>query len=147
MICFFFISVFLYATPSLLADDIVDEPIVRTSTATFHGKRIDVHPHQLPDFRRSVAAFTRIPYAEPPVGELRYARPVPKVIRGDFDATRRPIACPQVFIPRWNLKMDTSEDCLYLDVFVPEPKVLRWCACAGMLTGDWSWRDGWLMLP
>ena len=105
----------------------IEQPIVKTSTATFLGKRLDIRPHQLPnDYHRSVLAFTRIPYAEQPVGQRRFTRPVAKVVEGEFDATRSTVVCPQPRNEIWEIKPEQSEDCLTLDVFVPNPKVLSY---------------------
>ena len=82
------------------------------------------------------AVFKAIPFAEPPVGALRWREPQPvKPWRGVRDATRYSAACVQnpigtgIFLaplarryganypaPRW----DISEDCLYLNVWTPE---------------------------
>ena len=82
------------------------------------------------------AVFKAIPFAEPPVGALRWREPQPvKPWRGARDATRYSAACVQnpigtgVFLsplarrygvnyptPQWDL----SEDCLYLNVWTPE---------------------------
>ncbi|XP_071495054.1 acetylcholinesterase-like [Diadema antillarum] len=122
----------------------VEEPAVSTSTATFRGKRVPVSHPQLPDFQGGVDAFTRIPYAEPPVGELRFKRPVPKVIEGTYDATRASVACSQALFPSLDFGFDEmSEDCLYLDVFVPSTKpssaaVLVWIHGGGFQGGAGS---------
>ena len=82
---------------------------------------------QLGDQRLRLAAYTGIPYAEPPVGDRRYARPVPKTLAGDVDASvDQTVACMQFKMPMMYPEGDTSilrEDCLLLDVFVPEPQV------------------------
>lgn len=82
------------------------------------------------------AVFKAIPFAEPPVGALRWREPQPvKAWRGVRDATRYSAACVQnpigtgVFLaplahsygvsyptPTWDL----SEDCLYLNIWTPE---------------------------
>ena len=82
------------------------------------------------------AVFKAIPFAEPPVGALRWREPQPvKPWRGVRDATRYSAACVQnpigtgAFLaplarrygvtyptPRW----DISEDCLYLNIWTPE---------------------------
>jgi para-nitrobenzyl esterase len=82
------------------------------------------------------AVFKAIPFAEPPVGALRWREPQPvKPWRGVRDATRYSAACVQnpigtaIFLaplarrygesfptPRWDL----SEDCLYLNIWTPE---------------------------
>ncbi|XP_054750205.2 cholinesterase 1-like [Lytechinus pictus] len=120
-----------------------EQPIVRTSTATFHGKEISVQPYLLPDFHGRAVAYTSIPYAEPPLGDLRFRRPFPKVIEGNFDATRKSVACLQPIQPHFKINMDMSEDCLTLDVFVPEPQplsaaVMVWIHGGGYMVGAGS---------
>ncbi|XP_065209214.1 juvenile hormone esterase-like [Planococcus citri] len=68
---------------------------------------------------REYMQFYSIPYAEPPVGELRFKDPLPvKPWNGTIDASKPPPECMQ--------KAETSndvtgkEDCLYLNVFVPK---------------------------
>ncbi|XP_071476201.1 cholinesterase 1-like [Diadema antillarum] len=108
----------------LLADiDTAQTSVVETPTITYRGKFIDVTSNQLPDVASRVAAYTGIPYAEPPTGELRFKRPVAKVIKGEFDATGGSNACAQPLYPGFDMSaLEISEDCLYVDVFVPEPK-------------------------
>lgn len=67
------------------------------------------------------AVFSSIPFAEPPVGNLRYAPPKPRrAWQGVLDA-RLPITrCMQevqLFWPSW--PGDRSEDCLWLSVTTP----------------------------
>nr|XP_054753743.1 cholinesterase 1-like [Lytechinus pictus] len=141
--CFVFVVVALFIqNPASSVDD--DQPIVKTSTATFYGKRLDLQPHQLPvDYHDSVSAFTRIPYAEPPEGQLRFTSPIAKVIQGDFDATRPAVICPQERSELWEVKPEQSEDCLTLDVLVPDPKphnaaVMMWIHGGGYHIGGGS---------
>ncbi|XP_072175540.1 cholinesterase 1-like [Diadema setosum] len=100
------------------------QPIVQAGKATFRGKYINVRSHHLPDFSEEVAAFTGIPYAEAPVGDRRFKRPVAKVLEGDFDATRTDIFCAQTILPILDLNFEGphTEDCLVLDVYVPQPQ-------------------------
>ncbi|XP_071476205.1 cholinesterase 1-like [Diadema antillarum] len=100
------------------------QPIVQAGKATFRGKFIDVRSHHLPDFSEEVAAFTGIPYAEPPVDERRFKRPMAKVLEGDFDATRTDIFCAQTILPILDINFEgpQTEDCLVLDVYVPQPQ-------------------------
>ncbi|KAJ7726929.1 lipase I [Mycena metata] len=66
--------------------------------------------------------FGGIPYAEPPVGDLRFARPVSKFSLGNattFDATQFGNSCPQPPSPFTPPDLATSEDCLNLNVFRP----------------------------
>jgi para-nitrobenzyl esterase len=66
-------------------------------------------------------AFRGIPYAAPPVGDLRW-RPPQRVARhrGVLDATRFASHCPQIAGPFG--VGSTTEDCLFLNVFTPNPQ-------------------------
>ncbi|QQP50730.1 Carboxylic ester hydrolase, partial [Caligus rogercresseyi] len=65
----------------------------------------------------SFEAYRGIPYAKAPIGELRFKSPVPYEIQDDtlIDGSKFGEACPQL------LKSEVigSEDCLFLNVFVP----------------------------
>ncbi len=67
--------------------------------------------------------FLGIPFAAPPVGELRWEKPQPLEPWGDvYNATQYSIHCTQTidFIYRYILMGNVSgEDCLYLNVWVP----------------------------
>lgn len=73
--------------------------------------------------------FLGIPFAEPPLGRLRFRKPEPKrPWRSIFNATKQPNACvqsPDTYFgdfqgsSMWNPNVPTSEDCLYLNVWVP----------------------------
>uniref|UniRef100_A0A023GNE9 Carboxylic ester hydrolase n=1 Tax=Amblyomma triste TaxID=251400 RepID=A0A023GNE9_AMBTT len=72
-----------------------------------------------------VRCFRGIPYAEPPLGELRFKKPSPKKPwRGKRFDFHRPPMCPQL-PARINSFFvisphdPVSEDCLYLNVFAP----------------------------
>ncbi len=68
-----------------------------------------------------VIAFLGLPFAEPPVGELRFAPPVPlNSWGGPLDAVNFGPACPQPAIepdPAMNWHID--EDCLTLNIWTP----------------------------
>ena len=62
-----------------------------------------------------VLSWLSIPYAEPPIGKLRFSRPRPvKSWSTTLDGTKLPKMC----IQRGNIK-DMSEDCLFLNVYTP----------------------------
>ncbi|KAJ7172944.1 Alpha/Beta hydrolase protein [Mycena crocata] len=66
--------------------------------------------------------FGGIPYAEPPVGPLRLALPVPKFSLGNsptFDATEFGASCIQPASPFTPAGLPLSEDCLTINVFRP----------------------------
>lgn len=69
---------------------------------------------------KDVEEFRGIPYAEPPVGSLRFKPPKAKASwEGTLDAVST--ACPQLKIPAFVMDDVTfTEDCLHLNVWVPE---------------------------
>ncbi|KAL7657172.1 hypothetical protein ACMYSQ_006223 [Aspergillus niger] len=107
---------------------------VETQTGTFIGMLNDTYPN--------VRQFLRIPYAKPPVGDLRWMPPQkPEKSRKRYDSTRYGPACPQYVTGEstmWNeysppnllvnlgenlnqgaVAWSTSEDCLSLAVWTP----------------------------
>src|SRR5690242_17291320 len=90
------------------------------------------------------AAFKAIPYARPPIGDLRWREPQPvEPWEGVRDALKFSIACTQLS-ERWNQRfVETSgEDCLYLNVATPAwpPKskypVMFWIHGGSNMAGD-----------
>lgn len=68
------------------------------------------------------AVFRGIPYAQAPVGPLRWRAPVqPKRWTRPRDAVTEHAACPQIVFGDWNRKAaeSGSEDCLLLDIRTP----------------------------
>jgi para-nitrobenzyl esterase len=82
--------------------------IVQTSEGKVHGMA-----------GQGVHEFNGIPFAAPPVGELRFEPPAPvQPWAGVLDATAMRDACPQA--RRFNLTEESNvEDCLHLNVAVP----------------------------
>jgi para-nitrobenzyl esterase len=101
------------------------DALVQIDTGSLHGTRIG-----------SAIAFRGIPYAQPPVGDLRWKPPQPPIPwQGVREAAQPGSACTQrvsglapFFAPMaaaYGSKFEqapiqSSEDCLYLDVWVPQ---------------------------
>ncbi len=112
----------------------------------------------------SVAAFLGVPFAEPPVGELRWAPPQPLANKREHrDATEFAPACMQTMrILDWYRYMaetfggsaayypdlEVSEDCLYLSVWTPLPEagaslpVMVWVH-GGSNNSGWSYEPNY----
>lgn len=71
--------------------------------------------------RDGVKVFLGMPYAAPPVGELRWRKPEPAPVwQGDRDASVAGAACPQAEIQTQGVAPERqNEDCLYLNVWTP----------------------------
>jgi para-nitrobenzyl esterase len=68
--------------------------------------------------------FMGIPFVKPPIGDLRWKRPQ-KIEKweGVVDTTKIKPACPQFCIlPKETCPKSYSEDCIYLNVYVPKKK-------------------------
>ncbi|XP_076083759.1 neuroligin-4, X-linked-like [Mytilus galloprovincialis] len=76
---------------------------------------------------KHVEEYLGIPYASPPIGSLRFERPVPPLIWSDIkDTISLPPACPQYgsdYIDLYREGFNAfDEDCLYMNVYVPKTK-------------------------
>ena len=96
-----------------------------------------------------LSCFTQdIPYARPPVSSLRFRPPQPPSSWSCLrDATRsEEKICPQIDFYELSLHDQSNEDCLYLNVYVPETKerglaVMVWIHGGGYMfgTGTSKW--------
>ncbi|XP_006830780.1 PREDICTED: thyroglobulin [Chrysochloris asiatica] len=71
---------------------------------------------------KQVYQFLGVPYAAPPLAERRFQAPEPLNWTGSWDATKPRASCWQPGA-RMPTPSGISEDCLYLNVFVPESVV------------------------
>ncbi|KAH9897858.1 alpha/beta-hydrolase [Cubamyces lactineus] len=97
----------LFAAPSL--PQATPSLVVRTTSGSFRGQTTNT----------GVDRWLGIPFAQPPVGSLRFKAPVPITNASEAvkDAFTFGNACPQV--PSDSLGAPVSEDCLFLNVFRP----------------------------
>ncbi|XP_064471428.1 acetylcholinesterase-1-like [Ornithodoros turicata] len=125
-------------------------PLVQTSTGLVEGIKMDVHG-------RMLDVFLGIPFAEPPIGDLRFRKPVAvRPWSGMYNASRMGPPCYQVFYSStwdWAIpKRDYSEDCLHLNIWAPScnqtkcplKPVLIFIYGGGFNIGstDWEFYDG-----
>ncbi|KAH8888109.1 alpha/beta-hydrolase [Thozetella sp. PMI_491] len=86
-------------------------PTVNTLNGTLQGSKC---------LSSDVNAFLSIPFAESPVGDLRFASPQPldRTYNGTLNATKLAPACPQFnsAFAEWTAQ---SEDCLFINVWTP----------------------------
>ncbi|KAI0986164.1 hypothetical protein GJ496_002066 [Pomphorhynchus laevis] len=109
-----------------------DFPIVHTSAGSVQGKYqtvniVDFHNNS---FTRDLAVFRSIPYASPPVNELRFKAPMPFSWKGLRNVSGPAKSCMQTIdrsfnefegVDEWNVPSWSviSEDCLYLSIWAP----------------------------
>jgi hypothetical protein len=118
-----------------------DELLVNTGSGKVRGRAfyLDHHIHKKGKNRQNffgrkkyrVNAWLGIPFAEKPIGDLKFRRPVPiKNWNGVINATELPNCCVQLNdtvisghpgVEMWNANTNVSEDCLYLNIWAPHP--------------------------
>ncbi|NPA07805.1 MAG: carboxylesterase family protein [Chlorobi bacterium] len=104
-------STFLFSQKRILKESSAASPTVTTSLGAVQGTSDG-----------AVDAFKGIPYAEAPIGELRWRAPQPpKPWKGVRDASKFCADCAQAGWPSSTdqLRENTSEDCLFLNLWRP----------------------------
>lgn len=70
---------------------------------------------------RTVSAFLGIPFASPPVGDLRFRAPQRVVPwSGTLITQNQRSKCPQIDTFSGSTEVEGDEDCLYVNVYVPK---------------------------
>ncbi|KAH9368412.1 acetylcholinesterase-1-like [Haemaphysalis longicornis] len=132
-----------------------ESPIVETNDGPVQGQKVYASNN------KSLYQFVGIPFAEPPLGALRFRNPVPvKPWTTVYQATKKPFPCLQTdFYINTNVTIETSnstEDCLYLNVWTPSrecvlgksscvPKTVIVYFYGGTFSfggSGWDWYDG-----
>jgi carboxylesterase type B len=142
-----FCTVILYCGQTTIASG----PEVQTSSGWVRGM-YDENIQFLGN-EYNVSLFYGIPFAEPPVGSLRFKKPIAKSNwSGIFEATEFGPSCMQKMTRARLTKLpnkNISEDCLTLNVYVPtatysgEPKaVMVWFHGGGFRSGQAMEYDG-----
>lgn len=95
--------------------------VVQTTSGEIHGFINQTTPQ--------VRQFLGVPYAEPPIGNLRFAAPETKSKGSPIKATTFPPSCMQLdsnsssiytnAVPQFLINGGQSEDCLYLSIWTP----------------------------
>ncbi len=157
------ISVLLLTTVMLLVSSSCaipaeEAPVIFTNSEELHGSWNDAG--------KSIAAFKGIPFAAPPVADLRWRAPVANQPRnGPQDAAGFAPACMQTtYMTDWYAAVaeafgsgpevaaqpiGVSEDCLYLNVWAPLPAsdaglpVMIWVH-GGSNRGGWSYEPNYV---
>ncbi|XP_070551695.1 putative inactive carboxylesterase 4 [Ptychodera flava] len=135
----------LYAA-LLISCSCAEDPIVEIKSGKLVGKS-EEFSHKDVDVQRTVQVFKGIPYAEPPVGDLRFRLPQPKAPwEGVHDASKGGSACSQPLTPLIPFKEPRNEDCLFLNVFKPVSEtanlaVMVWIHGGGFSIGS-ATQDG-----
>ncbi|MCE3288245.1 MAG: Carboxylesterase type [Caulobacter sp.] len=113
------------AAPALAAE----APVVKAPAGPLRGELVD-----------QVRVFRGIPYARPPVGELRWRPPQPAGgWPGVREATRFGAACPQPPSPFYD-HAAVGEDCLFLNIWTPpnarKAPVIVWIHGGSLVSGS-----------
>ena len=119
-VLFVLLSTVLSGNPSHDAKGLV----VQTTSGEVHGFINQTAP--------LVRQFLGVPYAEPPLGALRFAPPQTKAKGGPISAAAFAPSCMQQFsnsstiytaeVPQFLINGGQSEDCLYLHIWAPALK-------------------------
>ncbi|CAK1588748.1 unnamed protein product [Parnassius mnemosyne] len=99
---------------TLCAYVLAEQPTLRTPLGELKGHFLKTRGG------RQIAAFTAVPYAKPPVDELRFKAPIPiEAWEDTLDATQQSPVCVQRNPYTRQKEIVGQEDCLYLNIYTP----------------------------
>ena len=102
----------LFVVQTVLAEDYVT---VKTEIGNIKGYRVKSIEG------KDVNVFIGVPFAKPPIGDLRFKRPLPlEPSDREFDALEKKPMCPQIPMKLPDLILENvfyGEDCLYMNIF------------------------------
>uniref|UniRef100_A0A482Z8Q6 U15-Austrotoxin-Ht1a_1 n=1 Tax=Hickmania troglodytes TaxID=489260 RepID=A0A482Z8Q6_9ARAC len=118
----------------------ISQPTVFTPLGKITGTRVTF-------LGTTLDAYFGIPFAQPPVGLLRFKKTVPvSPWKNQLQANKMPPACVQYTVgpfPWKDYQPGQSEDCLYLNIWIPEgtsalnkKTVMFWIYGGGYNTGS-----------
>ncbi|XP_064471432.1 acetylcholinesterase-1-like [Ornithodoros turicata] len=147
----------------LLSTTVICTSAIRTQQPTVYTPAGSLRGTTKHAFDRPVDIYLGVPYAKPPVDDLRFHRPVPaERWSGIRNATTLPFPCKQPdFFVHQNYTIPTknsTEDCLYLNIWTPArycfdiskcgPKAVMVFIYGGSFTfgsSSWDFYDGTYM--
>lgn len=111
---------FLLAVRKQTALPCQGDPIVETTYGPVRGSTL------LSRGNREFFGFKGIPYAAPPVGELRFKGPVPPVPWVEVRDARKhgPVCVQKDYLYDPKPTVIGSEDCLYVNVYTPQVNLM-----------------------
>lgn len=129
-----FICLVLLSFNILLAENKTLSPVIDSTTGQIQGFYED-----------NIWKFYGIPYAQPPIDELRWVAPQPKSWEDVLVADKFGPECPQIFVSIFKRQegVEDKEDCLYLNVWTKDldgkKPVIFWIHGGGFEIGAGSW--------
>jgi len=116
-------------------------PVIKSPAGSVNGALI------LSKYGRKISAYRGIPYAEPPTGELRFKKPkliLENAWEGILDGSGQVKHCVQPSRGSYWSNISGNEDCLYLNIYVPQTEkipsdgfpVMAWIHGGGFNVGN-----------
>ena len=104
-------------------DTLLSQPIVVVEQGEVLGETITFKEDEFINVEKQIDIYKAIPFAEPPIGELRFKPPLAKEQwNGVWNSTYDRAVCTQPDDPKTSM-FEKSEDCLFLAIYAPNPKV------------------------